>query len=369
MTGTGYTRNAIDKMLGVLAVDSFATPSNPADGAHDDYLLNAALTQVKLDTYPRTLVFANRAYNFSNTYLLNRDGLKFLGGSTMEREFRETNKIKCPAGGLFQFAGSAYRDYKFQGLAFEASSSGVWMPSFATDNTAGSWQDVDITQCGFQGFSSIFSGTTLRMDINRTYINGATNTQLTVGGSDNKFFTYGRCYSSGTLPSNKPWFDFGVSSSDINLTYVTPQTGYAAKFSYTQGGVNVYGGKSDCTGRSGGLATQQAGILQSIPAGRSITYYDMWVFNAGQNGASTTTSKALIMVTSGDAIFYSPNFPATMTGTTPAVANIPGIYAASGCKVRVYSPKAENGGYKHLRQAVAGGIWCDDTSWTIDTAA
>jgi hypothetical protein len=368
---TAVRESAKGTLLGALAIDDFGTPDGTS--TTDVAMLNSALAVARADTYPRTLVLSNRQYDFSSLtggVVLDWNGARFKGplGGT-EREFRETNRIICPSGGLFRFSNTGVRDFSFDGLAFQASGSGVWMAPFATDNSGGSWQDVDITNCGFQGFSNIFSGTTLRMDINRTYINGATNTQLNVGGSDNKFFTYGRCFTSGTLPSSAPWFDFGVSSSDINLTYVTPQTGYAARFNYTQGGVNVIGGKSDCTGRSGALATQQAGILQNIPAGRSITYYSMWVFNAGQNGSSTGSSKALIQITGGDAVFYSPNFPGTMTGTTPAVANIPGIYAAAGCNVRVHSPRAENGGYKHLRQAAANLIYCDDPSWTIDTLA
>lgn len=356
---------AAGKECGDVALESFG--NNDGTATAGAACMSAALTYVRAQSYPQVVRFNAGQWDLSSmsTINLNWNGAAFAGPPARGREFRETTRVICPSAGLFSF-NSATREFSFRDLEFQASGSGVWMTTFATDASAGSWQDFDIESCGFQGFSSVISGTILRGRIANIYVNGATNTQFNLGGSDSSLFMEGRNFMSGTLSSSVPFIQIGMSSTDIGPMYVTPQGGYGLLISYTAGGLTVHGYKSDATGRSGATATQLAGIQQNVAAGRTVIYRDLWVFNAGQAG----TSKGLVEVKGGNAVFYSPNFPGSMTGTTPAVTTIPGVYVANGCSARIYSPLADNSGYKHLaKQTASGSIYCDDASWTVDSVA
>lgn len=360
------TDAAAGKQSGEVSLESFG--ANDGSAAAGAAAWAAALTYVRAQTYPQVIRFNSGVWDLSTagTTNLNWNGAGFAGPPGRGREFREHVLVKCPAAGLFSF-NNANRDVSFRDLEFQAASSGVWMTSFATDASAGSWQDFDIVSCGFQGFSSVLTGTIVRGYIANIYVNGATGTQFNLGGTDSTLFMDGRNFMSGTLSSGTPFVSLGMSSTDVGALYVTPQGGYGLQIFYTAGGLTVHGYKSDATGRSGATATQLAGIQQTsgVASTRTVIYRDLWVFNAGQGG----TSKGLVEIKGGNAVFYSPNFPGSMTGTTPAVASIPGIYVASGCSARVYSPLADNSGYKHLAKQSGATVYCDDASWTIDTVA
>jgi hypothetical protein len=363
---TAVSDAAAGKQQGVVSLESFA--NNTGTAAAGAAAWNAAVTYCRAQTYPQTIRFSSGSWDLSTvtTTSLNWNGAGFIGPPSRGREYREHTVIKCPSTGLFAFSNGK-RDFSFRDLEFQATGGGVWMQSFATDASAGHWDDIDIESCGFQGFSSVITGTVLRLRIANVYVNGATGTQFSLGGSDSSLFMDGMNFMSGTLSSSTPFVSIGMSSTNIGPLYVTPQGGYGLQIFYTAGGLTVHGYKSDATGRSGATATQLAGIQQTsgVSSSRTVIYRDVWVFNAGQAG----TSKGLIEIKGGNAVFYSPNFPGSMTGTTPAVTNIPGIYVANGASARVHSPLADNSGYKHLAKQASGSIFCDDASWTIDTVA
>lgn len=335
---------------GTCALDSFI-------GANDDALLTSALSYAAAQTYKPTILFGNRAHTFTNTYPLSYNGLRIsgpLGG--MEREFRTTCMAACPSGGLFSFVNGV-KDIAVRGISFQGS--GQWMKTFPTDNSQGALTDFNLDHCGFFGFASVLTGTVLRAHIGDLYVNGATGTQLNLGGSDSTLFD-GMCFMSGQLPANTPYVSLAMSASDVGRLYCTPQGGYALQITYSAGGLVIHDYMADGTGRSGSTATQQAGIQQT--GGLDVIYDRIWVFNCNVAG----TSKAQVTVTGGTAVFNMPRFPGA-NGTTKNGWVGPAIYTT--VPIRVCSPRASNGGNPVLQQASAGLITCDDPTWQILTAA
>lgn len=340
--------------VGVAPVDSFS-------GDTDDDRFAAALAYAKAQTYKPTIVFANRDYSFTRTFPMDFRGLRIsgpLGG--LAREFASTNRVSCPQGGLFSVVAGTV-DVAISGLSF--FGEGRFIADTALDATGPILTDASISDCGFSGFASIFTGTMLRTSIQRIYVNELTGSAFVLGGSDCWLFTDGPNYMSGNLPATTPYVDLvNLSQSDVGRLYVTPQGGYALRIRDSFGGLNIRRFMSDGTGRTGSLATQNQGLL--ITGGHGIKIEDFWCFNVNASGSA----KGEIVVTGGEGIvFDSPVFPRSHGTFTAVNTTSPCIYTT--VPIVVSNPLAPTGHPKTLRQSTAGLITLTGApGWTVTTA-
>jgi len=328
--------------VGVAPVDGFA-------GATDDAKLAAALAYAKAQTYKPTIVLANRAYSFVNTYPIDFPGFRLAGPlNGMEREFHNTNQVHCPVAGLFSLVKNVTKDVAISGLSF--IGTGQFIVSTPTNASQAILTDATISDCGFFGFSSIYSGTVLRTSIQRIYANALTGSGFVLGGSDCWLFTDGPNYMSGTLSATTPYVDLKfLSQSEVGRLYVTPQGGYALRVQGSYGGLSINGFMSDGTGRTGGTATQNQGLL--ITGGTDIRLRDFWCFNVNASGSA----KGEIVVTGGtDIVFDSPIFPKSHGGFTAVNTASPCIHTT--VPITVINPRAITGHPKVLAQSTAGLI-------------
>ncbi|HEX3812060.1 MAG TPA: hypothetical protein VHX59_04385 [Mycobacteriales bacterium] len=341
--------------VGVAPVDSFA-------GDNDDEKFAAALAYAKAQTYKPTIVFSNRAYSFTRTFPMDFRGLRIsgpLGG--LAREFGTTNQVSCPTGGLFSVVAGTTVDAAISGLSF--FGKGRFIADTPLDASGPILTDTTISDCGFSGFATIFTGTVLRASIQRIYANNLTGSGFVLGGSDCWLFTDGPNYMSGNLPATTPYVDLvNLSQSDVGRLYVTPQGGYALRIRDSFGGLNVRRFMSDGTGRTGALATQNQGLL--ITGGHGVKIEDFWCFNVNASGSA----QGEIVVTGGEGlVFDSPVFPRSHGPFTAVNTSSPCIYTT--VPIVVSNPQAPTGHPKLLRQSTAGLITLTGApGWTITTA-
>lgn len=305
MTAAERTRLAnYDANLGMIAVDSFS--------GTDVAKFQAAYAICSTDTYPRSMWFSNRLWDLRALPVQNYySGLRIMGpGGGMGREFRETSAILVNPSGWFggSLAG-APRDIEIRGISVQ-STGWVFAP-FATDNSAGNLADFRIIDCGFQ-VAQVMAGTYKRLNLSMTYTNGLTGTGYTLGGSDSDLWVDGDNYCSGTLPAGSPFISLGMSQTQVGAMYVTPQGGYALEITYSAGGLTIDGFKSDCWGRSGAQATQQAGI--KIKAGSNIELRSPWIFNS--NAAAFNDANHIVVTGGSGLIISKPKFNTTYDGWT-----------------------------------------------------
>lgn len=340
-----------------------AMPLDGFTGSTDDARLAAALAYAKAQTYKPTIVFGNHSYSFANTYPIDFPGLRIsgpLGG--MEREFATTNQVNCPAGGLFSVVKSVTKDLSIHGLSF--AGSGRFIADTPLDASGGILTDAVIADCGFVGFSTVYSGAILRVSIQRIYVNNLTQSGFVLGGSDSWLFTDGPNFMSGTLSATTPFVDLvHLSQSTVGRLYVTAQGGYGLRIQDTYGGLNVLGYMSDATGRTGSSATQNQGLL--ITGGHGITVRDFWCFNVNASGAA----QGEIVVTGGENILFdTPIFPKSQGGFTAVNVSSPCIYTT--VPITVAFPQATLGHPQLLQQSAAGLITLiGGSGWTVRTAA
>ena len=338
----------LSAMLGMAPLDSFS-------GATDDAKMAAALSYVGGQTYKPTLVLANRSYSFNNTYPLSINGLRIsgpLGG--MAREFRNNTQVHCPAGGLFSVV-SGVKDFYIQGLSF--TGSGMFIKP-----TSNVLSDCDITECGFVGFNSVYSGKILRCNFDRWYVNTASGTQLDVGGSDSSLFMSGNSFMSGQIASGLPYIRFGsLSQSRVGAMYCTPTHGYGLNLDAGSDaeGLEFFGWRQTAYGQSQGGPTG-AGIR--IRNGQAVTFHGGVLFNANTDG---TAAGDIECWGGADHVFEDFQFVGTHEGFTSVNMSAPAIYTEVPIVVR--SPRSVGKRPKVLQQSTSGLIRCDDPTWKINT--
>jgi hypothetical protein len=207
----------------------------------------------------------------------------------------------------------------------------------------------------------ILVGALLRGSFDRMYVNGAGQTVLRCGGSDSWLWASGHCYLSGTLPPDQPFLDLGMDMTRVGQPYITAQGGYALRVFYSRGGLVIDGARSDDWGRTGTLATQQAGL--KITGGTAVTVNDWWSSNVNASGAS----KGDIEITGGtDLILNRPVFVKTFNAKTAVRTGGPALYASAPVKIR--DPRTIGGYTPAALQAKPGLITGDVAGWTITTA-
>jgi hypothetical protein len=339
---------ALAGMLGVIPLDSF-------DGDSDDAKMSAALSYLGSQTYKPTLVLTNRSYTFTRTFPLNINGLRISGPmGSMAREFRNTTQVHCPSGGLFSVA-SGHKDFAISGLSF--TGTGMFIKT-----TSDILSDCDITECGFVGFTSVYSGKVLRCNFDRWYVNTAAGTQLDIGGSDSSFFLSGNSFMSGQIPTGLPYIRLGsLSQTRIGAMYCTPTHGYGLDLDAGSDaeGLEFFGWRQTAYGQRQGGPTG-AGIR--IRNGQAVTFHGGVLFNANTDG---TAAGDIECWGGADHVFADFQFVGTHEGFTSVNLTAPAIYTEVPIVVR--SPRSVGKRPRVLQQARDGLITCDDPTWRIIT--
>jgi hypothetical protein len=311
-------------LFGMVSVEQFR-----AETRSDDEALAAALRHAAAQTYKPAIVFANRGYDLTRP-VRPFPGLH-LRSFPFGDEFRLGQRITLPAGGLLAFDPDV-RSITLENLACRVRDH--LLEPIPRDASAGAWTDVRVLGGGFDGGTTLVDGAVLRLDFQPSYVNNVTDSVVRVGGSDSWLFTRGPHYVSGTLPADRPFLDLDhLGQSVVGSAYVTAQGGYGVSISGGGTGLVLNGTLVDASGRSGALATQQAGV--QITGGTDTTLNDLWVFNANVSGESP----GLVTITGGtDVVLTNPRFPATNSGHRAADTEGPCIHTS--VPVTVIAPKA-----------------------------
>ncbi|WP_051468418.1 hypothetical protein [Actinomadura oligospora] len=363
---------------GSATVDrAFGVPMDSFPGSSDTAKFEAALSWARAQPSPSkpTIVMPNRQITIDGGPYDLFPGLKLAGpGGSLEREFSDSAQcVVVTPRPLFQVPAAGVRNVSIRGIQFKASGTVDWLVR-ATDFSAGPiMQDCDFSDIAWVGYSSVMHARQLRCSIQRMYCNNGTDTQFKLGGSDNYYWTEGYSYLSGSVPVAGYYVYFNsMSRTRVGAVYVTPQVATAFRVEGGYGGLLFNGTIIDCTGRNATLACQGSGI--HITGGEGHVFRDLWFFNVAVNVAAVGTNRAdkgmiFVRATAKNVLIAGCQFSGGAKQTVVTPAGTPAVYAESGATVRVASPIAPNGGEKILQQAAAGGITCDDASWTIKTAA
>jgi hypothetical protein len=342
--------------FGFVALDLFA-------GATDDDKMANALSYIGAQTYKPTLVLSNRRYDFADTYPLALDGFRLhgpLGG--FAREFRNNTEVHCPTGGLFSVV-PGHADFAIEGISFVGTPGGVFMTP-----TTNVLTDCNISRCGFQGFANVMRTKILRCNLSDWYVNGATGTQLDVGGSDSVLFEGMNFMSGSQMPHDTPFARFGsLSQTKVGKMYVTPTNGHGLLIDAGDDceGLILYDWVQTAWHQDG--ATSPTGCGIEIRGGQAITFKGGVLFNPQANPDPATKDKGDIMVTGGTGhIFEDWQFVGTHEGFTSPDQTHPAIYTTVPIVVR--SPRFVGGRPAVLQQSKPGLITCDDPTVQVVTA-
>lgn len=333
---------------GIFNLDDFT-------GNNDDARFAAARSFAISQPYDPVIAFSNKAYTFNNQYDAWQ-GMRLWGTAGMAgTEFRSTNQITVPSGGLFRLPTA--KDYHIQGLSFRSASNGAWVVPGAQSGANGVWTDMVVSHCGFYGFGpNFFSGALTRANWQYWYVNSGQDTQIKIGGSDSALWTEGVSFMSCQAPLSRdiPHINTGaLSNSKIGKMYVTPQGGYAIRIVQPSMGLVLDNFTSTDWSRTGVNATQRAAL--KIEGGTGCVVNNMIIFYSNTAGLD----QGDVMVTGGEQhTFVSPTFVMTHNGyTSPNLVGsptpqIPCIYTT--VPIRVIAPIAVGGRPKVLQQATAG---------------
>ena len=161
------------------------------DGTTDDTtaILNA-ITAAQAGTYKQAVFFPAGKYVMSQGIQL-QTGLTLLGEGMSEKEFDRRSVISNIVTDVFVFGGTGAtdatqrpKDMIIKGLCFTAAQTTNFVTPTATDSSGAYPMHLSIDDCGIHNFITIFSGTAQALLIRNCYLNGTTDTSLTIGGSD-----------------------------------------------------------------------------------------------------------------------------------------------------------------------------------------
>jgi hypothetical protein len=310
--------------LGLVSIEDFRRA-----GGSDDDALAEAVRYAAAQTYKPAIVVPNGAFTLTRR-IRPYAGLH-LRAFPFGDEFLTSQQLTLPAGGLIAYE-RGIGSITLENLSCKVTAH-VLEP-IPVDNSRGAWTDVRILGGGYNSGSTLLEGSFLRLDFQPAYVQAVTDSAVRIGGSDCWLFTRGAHFVSGRLPPDKPFLDLhSLGQSVVGSAYITAQGGYGVGISGSGTGLRLAGTLVDASNRSGGDATQLAGV--QITGGTDITIDDLWVFNANVSGQS----RAQVTVTGGsEIVFNAPRFPGSNAGTT--AADTTGACIHTTVPITVIAPKA-----------------------------
>lgn len=370
LTSTAARLNVHEGALGIF-LDSMS-------GVSDDAKLVEAMAIASAATYALPIILSNRVHTFSGGPYPLFNGLKLVGASlTTEREFLTTGPqcvVNVGSTSLFTVPSGGVQNCYFSGIQFRASSGTVnWLTPVADLGGGPIMTDVCFERMAWFGFKSVMQARHLRCQIEHTYINGGTGTQLQLAGSDNTYWTKGYAFlSSNTVPASAYFlYLVNMGRTRVGAVYITPRVATGIRIDGGFGDLQFSGTLLDGTGGTATTGCQGAAIL--ITGGEGYIFDKVWFFNNAVNPAGTGRSpqdKGQVFIKAGaNMLFHACSFLGGTKQTLVTPSGTPQIYAASGVTgIRVSNPIAPYGGTKVLQQAVSGAITCDDPTWSVAIA-
>ncbi len=360
--------------------NTWGVPLDAFAGTTDDAKLVAAMSYAAAQTYGPAIMLGRRSHTFSGGPYDLWNGLRLVGSlGTTEREFSTTGP-QCVANvsgsAMWNVPSGGVKSVWISGIQWRASSGTVnWLTPVADLGAGPIMNDCTFQELAWVGFKSIMQARHLRVHIERTYINGGTDTQFKLAGSDNCYWTEGKSYMSSTTMTASQFYLWFVhmSRTRVGAIYITPQVSTAIRIDGGYGDLQFHGTLLDGTGRSTTTACQGAALL--ITGGRGMVFRDLWFFNNAVNPASTARSpqdkgQVYIRGTAAEMLFDGCNFGGGDVQTSYTPSGTPAIYAATGVTgVKVNCPLASAGGNKLLQHQSSGIITkygADD--WTLAVA-
>lgn len=314
--------------LGVLPLDSFA--------GTDDQKFAAALAAQAASPLRPTIVLANRAHTFANTYPL-QNGMRVsgpLGG--YEREFGVSCVVNAKGGALFSVPAGGVKDISIRGICFNGTGSNSWLAPTADLGAGPIIQDMNVREVGWNFFASVIQARHLRCSIERTYCDNGSGTQFYLSGSDNFYWLEGQSYLSGhALSTSQYYLRFGwMSKTLVGGIYITPEVATGVRVDGGYGGLRFRGTRFDSSGRTQATACQGPAML--VTGGAVVVEGCDFLGNAVSPGALGQ----LVFTGGSDHSALFNQFMGSTGSLTPAT--VPGVYASAS--VYAFGNRSVQGG-------------------------
>lgn len=346
---------------GVVQLDAYA-------GANDDDKLTAALADVRLQPRIPAIQFPARAVTLSKTRTYF-NGMKLIGPGCNGPKKLElasgslvTHKVTLNVGNgansWMVGSGSVY-DVFAGGLAFQAGNSNAQLWHHPT----GTLYACQFDNLNLYGFKHAFGTPTAKCLMTQVLftghwtVQGGTDTQFTLGGSDCSLWMGGYCNlgsstTAGGAGRYQLVFD-SLSKTDVGKVYITAADGWRGVLCrYTSGKLNFYGGEYE--GRN--ATVPSAGNLIRVEGG-NVAFFGPWI--AYGMSAPAATEHGPIEVTGGNVLIDRPCYGRGNTAET-----VPLVYVSGG-KAEVRSVAGAGTWTGLPRVHKAAGTMANDSSVTV----
>jgi len=344
---------------GVVLLDSYT--------GTDDAKLTAALAFAQAQAFIPAIQFPNREVVLSQSRT-PFSGMKLIGpggyGGPKNLELASgkyaSGRVRLNLGvgtAAWMVGTGTYYDIFIGNIAFfGASTAQFWHQPLS----AGSLYACQFDALTFYGFKHVFGQPTNKAALTQVFFTGhwqvvgPQDTQFTVGGSDNAFWTSGYLNIGGnpSLPGANRYllaFDY-VGKTDVGKVYVTAQNGWKGirvTGGSSSGKLNFYGGEFE--GQNDG--DPSFGTLIRVEGG-GVAFFGPWL--AYGMRTPDAASHGIIEVTGGNVFIERPTYN---RGSTPNSS--PLIYCSGG-KVEV---RAVHGTVDTptVKKTAAGTVVSDNT--------
>lgn len=349
---------------GVVQLDSFA-------GTTDDDKLTAAFSYVQSQTFIPAIQFPDRVVTFSQSRT-PFSGMKLIGpGVGQGPKNLELSSGKYSNGRVQLNVGAGtsawmvgtttYYDIFVGGIAFQGGSGAqFWHQPLSTGNGLFACQFHSLT---FYGFQHVFGQPSNKAALTQVVFSGhwtvlgASDTQFTLGGSDNSLWMTGYLnLDSSTVGGGKFQVIFdSLGKTDVGKTYITSEQGWLGiSIVNNCRKLNFYGGENE--GRNANTPCDGSVIQVS---GGVVSFFGPWCAYAMNNPG--TASHGVIEVTGGNVLIDRPCY-----GRGNLAESVPLVYCSGG-KVEVRSAGVDTtDSWTGLpRVQNAGGTVVTDSSVTV----
>lgn len=329
---------AVTAQPGVVQLDSFA-------GATDDDKLTAALSYAQKQVFFPAIQFPNRDVVLNKCGRTPFSGMKLIGpgapGGPKNLELSNGNysnsKVRLNCGtntSAWMSATKSLYDIYIGNLAFYGASTSQFWHQPLSSGTLYACQFDALT---FFGFKHIFGNPTAKAAFTQVYFTGhwqvigPSDTQFTIGGSDNSFWTGGYLNIGGNpqlAGANRYLMSFdSIGKTDVGKVYITAMNGWKGikiSGSSSFGKLNFFGGEFE--GQNDGDPCH--GTLIRVEGG-GVAFFGIWTAYAMRSPDSA--SHGVIEVTGGNVFIERPTYSRGSTSNT-----VPFVYVSGG-KVEVRS--------------------------------